>query len=267
MFNIKVVGFTDSAAGGTIILPQEATTQAGLDFDIDKLSMIIPEYRITKEGKIEYKKYLDKNSSPEEVVDAIFDSNNSYESFVNKYVPSASKKRILKLKEDADQDIFNSVISRNNWKDDIGFTEIITEIRNLQEQRKEETDPVQKAAIKKQINSLQDKVYEEKDLFDGGVNTAHERYKTLKKDIAVFVEAIPKDQYEEFNTVATRNNQLLQIMIGIMENKETALSIIDSGNFDKLIELGTSTRILQLPKDSNLKKEGIDILKDFKSYN
>ena len=265
MFNIKVVGFTDSAAGGTIILPQEATTQAGLDFDIDKLSMIIPEYRITKEGKIEYKKYLDKNSSSEEVVDAIFDSNNSYESFVNKYVPSASKKRILKLKEDADQDIFNSVISRNNWKDDIGFTEIITEIRNLQEQRKEETDPVQKAAIKKQINSLQDKVYEEKDLFDGGVNTAHERYKTLKKDIAVFVEAIPKDQYEEFNTVATRNNQLLQIMIGIMENKETALSIIDSGNFDKLIELGTSTRILQLPKDSNLKKEGIDILKDFKS--
>ena len=265
MFNIKVVGFTDSAAGGTIILPQEATTQAGLDFDIDKLSMIIPEYRITKEGKIEYKKYLNENSSAEEIVDAIFDSNSSYESFVNKYVPKSSQKRILKLKEEADQDIFNSVLSRNNWKEDVGFTEIVTEIKDLTEESKKETDPVKKAALKKQINSLRNKIYEEKDLFDAGVNTAHERYKTLKKNIAGFVETISKDEYVDFNTRATRNNQLLQIMIGIMENKETALSIIDSGNFDKLIELGTSTRILQLPKGSDLKVEGMNILEDFKS--
>lgn len=37
MFHIKIIGFTDDAAGGGIILPPEVTTIAGLDFDIDKV--------------------------------------------------------------------------------------------------------------------------------------------------------------------------------------------------------------------------------------
>ena len=37
LFHIKVIGYLPSAVGGQIILPDEATTIAGLDFDIDKL--------------------------------------------------------------------------------------------------------------------------------------------------------------------------------------------------------------------------------------
>ena len=35
-------------------------------------------------------------------------------------------------------------------------------------------------------------------------------------------------------------------MTGIMENKHTALSILDSGNFDELKEIANKTRIAQI---------------------
>ena len=46
MFSIEVVGFTPQSMGGTIILPPQATTVAGLDFDIDKLFFMQKAYRM-----------------------------------------------------------------------------------------------------------------------------------------------------------------------------------------------------------------------------
>jgi hypothetical protein len=37
MFKLRVVGFSPQGTGGAVILPREATTLAGLDFDVDKL--------------------------------------------------------------------------------------------------------------------------------------------------------------------------------------------------------------------------------------
>lgn len=50
MFNIRVVGFTNPVNGGSIVLPREATTLAGLDFDVDKLFIMIPAFRRTENG-------------------------------------------------------------------------------------------------------------------------------------------------------------------------------------------------------------------------
>jgi len=45
MLKIKVVGFTPATAGSQIYLPVQAIKQTGLDFDIDKMFMLLPNYK------------------------------------------------------------------------------------------------------------------------------------------------------------------------------------------------------------------------------
>ena len=47
MVNIKVVGFTPKEAGGVAILPSDITRIAGSDFDIDKLFVMMPSFKVT----------------------------------------------------------------------------------------------------------------------------------------------------------------------------------------------------------------------------
>ena len=48
MFNLRIVDFSSSAAGGVIYLPAEITKLAGLDFDIDKLYLMFRNFTKTK---------------------------------------------------------------------------------------------------------------------------------------------------------------------------------------------------------------------------
>lgn len=48
MFNLRIVDFSNSAAGGVIYLPAEITKLAGLDFDIDKLYLMFRNFTKTK---------------------------------------------------------------------------------------------------------------------------------------------------------------------------------------------------------------------------
>ena len=52
MLPLKVTGFLPSNAGGSILLPWEITTIAGSDFDVDKLYVMMPEFKVN-EGAIE----------------------------------------------------------------------------------------------------------------------------------------------------------------------------------------------------------------------
>jgi hypothetical protein len=58
MFNIRIVGFTPPAMGPAIILPREATTMAGLDFDIDKLYFMSRAFTVNKKGIPKIVKYI-----------------------------------------------------------------------------------------------------------------------------------------------------------------------------------------------------------------
>lgn len=49
---LEVVGFLPPEAGDAIIAPLDFVTQMGSDFDIDKLYTYIPNYEITKDGKL-----------------------------------------------------------------------------------------------------------------------------------------------------------------------------------------------------------------------
>jgi hypothetical protein len=275
MFNIKVVGFTDPAAGGTIILPVEATTQAGLDFDIDKLFMIVPEWRRvrdakTGETKIEYRNYITQDSTPSEVTSAIFDSQTRFEDFVDKYVPKEHKTRILNAKETADEEIFLAIKARGQFRSQTDFNKAVQERKRLKGLLKKETN----ASVRRGIKQELDRTFElgkELDTFDGGVEIAYNSYNELKEEIEGFVKdhVDPANYEAEFNSTATRNNRILEIMRGIMENENTALSIMDGGNFDHLKELGNKTRLLQIPANApeaslKLKREAKKALKQFR---
>ena len=55
----------------------------------------------------------------------------------------------------------------------------------------------------------------------------------------------------EFNSSKARDNKKLEILQGIFENKNTALSILNPGNFDSLKEGAARIRLLQAGKISN----------------
>lgn len=68
---IKVKGFTPQEAGGIVILPEETTTIAGEDFDIDKLYVVFPNFeRYVEDGttKIRKVEYGDLKSLTPEVI-------------------------------------------------------------------------------------------------------------------------------------------------------------------------------------------------------
>ena len=53
VFHIKVVGYMPASAGGQIVLPDEITTIAGLDFDIDKLFGMMYNLKTSEDGGLE----------------------------------------------------------------------------------------------------------------------------------------------------------------------------------------------------------------------
>ena len=252
IFNIKVKGFTDSAAGNQIILPYNATTQAGLDFDIDKLFMMMPEYKIDSKRNAVYKKYLDKNSSLDDVVDNIIDSKKVFNNFLEQ-LPDSRKKEILSLKERSDEQVYKMLSSKKEFKQNEEFINNITRRQELRAELDAEINESRKKSIRKELRNLKENI-SELDLFDYRIEEA-KQYKSLKENIKDYLESIEisSSMYEDYNSTATRNNKILEIMIGIMENKHTALSILNVGNFDNLKEMGNRMRLAQISPKANKK--------------
>lgn len=53
MIPLKIKGFLPQQSGGVIMLPSEITTISGSDFDIDKLYIMLPEFKIDYDYNIE----------------------------------------------------------------------------------------------------------------------------------------------------------------------------------------------------------------------
>lgn len=73
---IEVVGYLPPSAGSAIIVPSEIVGKAGSDYDIDKLTVYMPNYFIDSEGRPAYVPYLNnENSSVEERFDLMKETN------------------------------------------------------------------------------------------------------------------------------------------------------------------------------------------------
>lgn len=58
MLNLKIKGFLPKINGGAIMLPAEITQTAGSDFDVDKVFLQFPKFKVTnKDGKTKFEKY------------------------------------------------------------------------------------------------------------------------------------------------------------------------------------------------------------------
>jgi len=76
MANLRIMGFLPQQNGGTIMLPAEITTMSGADFDVDKMFLMFPSFRLEEynmdQAKLDYSKEMDQEGS---LVNAILGTN------------------------------------------------------------------------------------------------------------------------------------------------------------------------------------------------
>ena len=76
MANLRIMGFLPQQNGGTIMLPAEITTMSGADFDVDKMFLMFPSFRLEEynmdQAKLDYSKEMDQEGN---LVDAILGTN------------------------------------------------------------------------------------------------------------------------------------------------------------------------------------------------
>ncbi len=259
IFNIEVVGFADSAAGGGIVLPVEATTLAGLDFDIDKLFLVAPSFYINKNGDPTLIKYIDKDSSSEDIVNSLINSSyNNLESFVNRRFKNEADE-FLKLYQEAQTQIAEAYKERKEFFQDEEIQKVYDTFQKLKLQLEYEKVDSKRKALQTDIDYYAPILAEYSKLKDN-VEIHTKAFKDLKDKLITKVEGIKKDidpinKDTELNTKKGIDNKLLEIMTGIMNNPHTQLSSIDTGNFDKLKELANEMRLLKIdPTSKALKK-------------
>jgi hypothetical protein len=248
-FNIEIVGFTPPNMGGLMMLPVEVTTLAGLDFDIDKMYMMARSFYVNKRGNPVYIKYVDKVESEEDaqtLAKNIFSNFKDYKRFVLKNVEAKNVDKMLEGRTDLlDKLALDPAIMAD--KEDISKS-----IKELKEEKK--------AAIllhgpdSRFVKYIQDSL---DDLYlaisDAVPFNETQTPLTAKHEEAInFIakKLLDKDfNAVEFNSSLARDNKKLEIIQGIFENKNTALSILNPGNFDSLKENAARIRLLQAGKE------------------
>jgi hypothetical protein len=269
IFNIKVVGFADAASGGSIILPVEATTMAGLDFDIDKLFFMAPNFYINKKGEPTILKYIDKTSSSEDIVNSLINSSYSnLESFVNRRFKNKAE-NLLNLYDQAQEKIAKAYKERKQFFVDEDIQKVYNNFQDLKEREKKEKNKKKKKALKEQIDYYGSILSEYKGLKDN-VEIHENAFKELKESLLKEIENIKTNLDPlvdtELNSKKSIDNKLLEIMTGIMNNPHTQLSSIDTGNFEKLEELANEMRLLKIEPTNKarktLKQKAIALIKN-----
>jgi len=270
VFNIKVVGFTDASVGGSIVLPPEATTLAGLDFDIDKLFMAIPNFYLDSEGTPQYLKYLDKESTAQDIVANIITSRKKLEEFLNRYIDKESSEAFLEQYDNSRNDVIELYKERKELFKDQKIKEVIEELNLKKLALKVETNKNKRKALEERVSELYDILSDNKEI-NAEISEERKWFKEeLQKSLINAVEPIIGTiDIESLNSKKSRDNKIIEIMTGIMNNPHTQLSSIDPGNFEKLIEISNELRLLKidptLKKYEKLRKSAITLIKKKKT--
>jgi hypothetical protein len=263
MFNITVVGFNSPASGGQIILPPEATTLAGLDFDIDKLFMMLPEFYINKKGEAVYIKPPAEHIEASEMADSIYRSYKLYTTFVKSNFEGKTKEKLLKHRREVAEAIMSNKNANELLNENEEYQKLLGDIELLKYQLEHVKKEDEKASLEKELDILIDnkltfEVHDESQIVD------EETVNKVKKYISDFIEKndiLP----EEISSVESRNNRIIEIIQDIMENPNTTKSIIDPGSFDSLKQNANELRILSIPqKGNNIRTKGVKLIESFK---
>jgi hypothetical protein len=252
MFKMKIVGFTPASMGGTLILPREATTIAGLDFDIDKLYIITPAFKVKKNGDIIYKKPINKNTPTAEAALQIFEDTAILERFLNDKFDAEEVNKILEFKNKINEDI---VKNKQGLKKENAA--LYAEIQSVKKLKSLATDESSKIAQQIKLDELYEQMAENKIDYDSALEEQYNKspYKEiLEKAVA------DADNIEQYNGKAERDNLKLEIIKGILSNPHTLESILPGGSFEQQELLSAKIRLLkagEVKKANSLKGKAL----------
>ncbi len=260
MFNIEIVGFTPPSMGGTVILPREITTIAGLDFDIDKLYFMAREFYVNSKGIPKVIEYVKKPSNREEALsyaENIYSSFKDLKRFLELYVKD--KQTIEKILDSRRQATEAQI---NNEKTSKEIEQIKQDISKAKEVRDEikklKTDLADNYLYKQQqeiIDDLYEYFNEEVASFD---LTKGNILKLSKPNLELIADILESKEFNatEYSTKKSRDNLKIDIIQSILSNKNTATAILNPGNFESLKDRAAKIRLLKAGKIEEARLKG-----------
>lgn len=194
MAPLIIKGFLPQQNGSAIMLPADITTIAGSDFDVDKMFLMIPEFKIVKEYDLKeaWDDFYEENPSEADAVHA-----------------GQMKEFLGALQKASDEGTLTIDLSDN---------EAMTK------------------AFYDYIESTGKKSYDYSETAQKSFSkwfTPSRQAKYFKGNKVVKVEYNQNKNPEE-QSLAARNNMLINIAFSILTNKDTASKILTPGSFDKL---------------------------------
>ena len=194
MAPLIIKGFLPQQNGSAIMLPADITTIAGSDFDVDKLFLMIPEFKIVKEYDLKeaWNDFYEENPSEAAAV-----HKGQMEEFLNS------------LQKEANEGTLTVDLSDNEAMTEAFFDYIESTGKKSYEYSK----TAQKAFSKWFTPSRQAKYFK-------GRKVVKVKYN--------------QDKSPEQQSIEARNNMLIDISYSILTNKDTAGKILTPGSFDKL---------------------------------
>ena len=265
MFNIEVIGFTPPSMANTIIMPPEVTTIAGLDFDIDKLYFLSKQFKIIDNVPkiVKYYDSIENIDQARDLAENIFRSDILLDRLVEQTKsPLITKEPFFISKvEDVVRELALATKNKNASIQEIKalIREAKEDLKKSKELGTQDTKDLReksKENIKAYRDILNEEEYDE-DLAEKS-EALEEALAKKKEVIDVIAKALMRKELEitQFNSRAARDNNKVNILKSILENRNTAPAIINPGNFDILKEMGARIRLLKAGKIKEAKLTG-----------
>lgn len=246
-FNIKIVGFTPPEMGGMLILPREITTLAGLDFDIDKTYLMTRSFTVDTKGKPKYTKFqssLDSESEAKELAKSIFQNFGDFSRFVKTNFKEDNIEKMLNVR----RELLDSLPEKLTKEEK---SELFDDVKILKDSKKQAIlmygpDSSFVQTIQDEIDTLYKAISNELPFNE----TSQEIQKKHQDVIDVIAKKLMSEKFNavQYNSSAARDNKKIEIIQGILANKNTASAILNPGNFDVLKENAARIRLIQAGK-------------------
>jgi len=248
---LKVIGFLPTNSGGGIMLPAEITTISGSDFDVDKMYVIVKKL-IKAKGKLQVEKYLDdKNSTIEERKLAYAGRADKGKAIKNEYKPKLKEvsEQLKELKHIAtsideigyELDLLAEEleIANNPTPEDVVIYKLYGKDVTTPEFKKSVEDEI--AGYQEQLNKLN----ERRDIITDNAKSKEvqvlldKRNKLTAERDSKILETISDKEFNKIpipqqNTKGARDNEKLDVLMGIYQNPYTAKDIMTPGGYGSI---------------------------------
>ena len=257
MFSIRVKGFTPQSMGGVIVMPPEALTVSGFDFDIDKLFFMSREFNIDEKGNPKVIKFYDTEIEEDikEISKNIFSSFRDFKRFL--YKTNFTEEYIEGLLELKREGIDARNAAKDGKEDTFNSEEhkqIILKIKSLKFAKNNSEKQGVIDSFQAEIDELYATMEENYVPFNEQISLVNQTNLAIIEEISEKIkEGLSNGTLSvmDFNGKRARNNQLITLIEGILRSKHTAESIIRIADTSPLIDKGNQIVLFK----AGLKKE------------